>query len=139
MPQLEFWGSSPVLWHLGQVLMIAAAADDPDVKILPDVYHMFRGGSGFHALKMLNGDLIDLFHLNDYPATKPREKQDDGDRVYPGDGQAPLIQILTDLKKMGGEKILSLELFNRTYWKQDPLHVAKTGLDRMKALARELA
>ncbi len=41
MPQLEFWGSSPVLWHLGQVLMIAAVADDPDARILPDVYHLF--------------------------------------------------------------------------------------------------
>lgn len=138
MPQLEFWGSSPVLWHLGQVLMIAATADDPDVKILPDVYHMFRGGSGFHALKMLSGDLIDIFHLNDYPANKARAEQNDADRVYPGDGHAPIIQILTDLKNMGGEKILSLELFNRAYWEEDPLQVAKTGLDKMKALVREI-
>lgn len=139
MPQLEFWGSSPVLWHLGQVLMIAAAADDPDVKILPDVYHMFRGGSGFNALKMLNGDLIDVFHMNDYPGNKPREEQVDADRVYPGDGIAPMHQILTDLKNMGGEKILSLELFNLAYWEEDPLLVAGTGLAKMKSLVEELA
>jgi sugar phosphate isomerase/epimerase len=138
MPQLEFWGSSPVLWHLGQVLMIAAAADDPDVKILPDVYHMFRGGSGFHALKMLDGNLIEIFHMNDYPASKPREQQDDADRVYPGDGVAPMNEILTDLKNMGGEKILSLELFNRAYWEKDPLLVAKTGLDKMRSLVMEI-
>lgn len=132
MPQLEFWGASPVLWHMGQVLMIAAAANDPDVKILPDVYHMFRGGSGFDSLKMLSGKLIDLFHMNDYPATKSREEQVDADRVYPGDGVAPLQQILSDLHKMGGEKILSLELFNRDYWKKDPLEVARTGLGKMK-------
>lgn len=135
MPQLEFWGSSPVLWHLGQVLMIAAAADDPDVKILPDVYHMFRGGSGFHALKMLGGNLIDIFHMNDYPASIPREQQNDADRVYPGDGAAPMGQILNDLKNMGGEMILSLELFNREYWEEDLLLVAKTGLVKMKTLA----
>jgi len=134
MPQLEFWGASPVLWHLGQVLMIAAAADDPDVKILPDVYHMFRGGSGFDALKMLNGNLIDIFHMNDYTASKAREEQVDGDRVYPGDGSAPMKQIIKDLKNMGGEKILSLELFNRSYWKEDPLLVARRGLEKMKAL-----
>ncbi len=139
MPQLEFWGSSPVLWHLGQVLMIAAAADDPDVKILPDVYHMFRGGTGFNALKMLNGNLIDVFHMNDYPENKPREEQGDADRVYPGDGVAPTIQILTDLKKMDGEKVLSLELFNRAYWEEDPLHVARTGLAKMKSLVTEIA
>ena len=138
MPQLEFWGSSPVLWHLGQVLMIAAAADDPDVKILPDVYHLFRGASGFNALKLLSGNLIDVFHMNDYPENKPREEQVDADRVYPGDGIAPMHQILTDLKNMGGEKILSLELFNRAYWKEDPLLVAGTGLAKMKSLVREL-
>jgi sugar phosphate isomerase/epimerase len=139
MPQLEFWGSSPVLWHLGQVLMIAAAADDPDVKILPDVFHMFRGGSGFNALKMLDGNIIDIFHMNDYPSSKPREQQDDSDRVYPGDGVAPMKQILTDLKNMGGEKILSLELFNRTYWEEDPLLVARNGLAKMKSLVMEIA
>ena len=139
MPQLEFWGSSPVLWHLGQVLMIAAAADDPDVKILPDVYHMFRGGSGFNALKLLNGHLIDVFHMNDYPGNKPREQQVDADRVYPGEGGAPMHQILTDLKNMGGEKVLSLELFNRTYWEEDPLLVARAGLAKMKSLVMEIA
>ena len=139
MPQLEFWGASPVLWHLGQVLMIAAAADDPDVKILPDVYHMFRGGSGFNALKMLDGNLIEIFHMNDFPASKPREQQDDGDRVYPGDGAAPMGKILSDLKKMDGEKVLSLELFNQAYWKEDPMHVARLGLSKMKSLVMEIA
>jgi sugar phosphate isomerase/epimerase len=72
--------------------------------------------------------------MNDYPTSKAREEQGDADRVYPGDGGAPLKQILTDIANMGGEKVLSLELFNRTYWKEDPLHVAKTGLSKMKSL-----
>jgi len=139
MPQLEFWGSSPVLWHLGQVLMIAAVADDPDVKILPDVYHMFRGGTGFDTLKMLNGSLIDIFHMNDYPENKPREQQDDADRIYPGDGAAPMSQILTALNNMGGEKVLSLELFNRSYWEENPNLVAERGLAKMKSLVGEIA
>ena len=41
-------------------------------------------------------------------------------------------QILTDLVNMGGEKVLSLELFNRSYWEEDPLEVARTGLQKMK-------
>jgi sugar phosphate isomerase/epimerase len=138
MPQLEFWGSSPVLWHLGQVLMIAAVANDPDARILPDVFHLFRGNSGFDGLKMVNGTLIDIFHMNDYPGSKPREELTDADRVYPGDGAAPLKQILSDLKSMGGEKVLSLELFNRSYWERDPLEVARTGLLKMKQIVSEL-
>ena len=133
MPQLEFWGASTALWHMGQVLMIVAASGDPDARILPDVYHMFRGGSDFNTLKMINGSLIDLFHINDYPADKARLEQNDADRVFPGEGAAPLSTILSDLHTMGGEKILSLELFNREYWEEDPLDIARTGLEKMKS------
>ncbi|QEC68332.1 sugar phosphate isomerase/epimerase [Panacibacter ginsenosidivorans] len=134
MPLLEFWGASGTLYNLSQALAIAAAADDADARILPDVYHLFRGGSGFNSLKLLNGRMIDIIHMNDYPASKPREEQTDGDRVYPGDGTAPLKQLLRDLMTMGGTKVLSLELFNENYWKQDALLVAKTGLQKMKLL-----
>jgi 2-keto-myo-inositol isomerase len=134
MPQLEFWGASGTLFQFGQALMVAASANDPDVRILPDVYHMFRGNSGFEGLKMVNGNLIEIFHVNDYPGNIAREKQADADRVFPGDGIAPLKQIFTDLRNMGGEKVLSLELFNPAYWEQDPLGIAKTGLTKMKGL-----
>ncbi len=132
MPQLEFWGPSRVLYHMGQVMMAGAAADDPDVQLLPDVYHMFRGGSGFNSLKMLQGDTIEVFHINDYPGDVSREEQTDAHRIYPGDGAAPMQEIFDDLKAMGGVKHLSLELFNREYWEQDALEVARTGLAKMK-------
>ena len=132
MPQLEFWGASPVFSTMGQALMAASFANDPDVRILPDVYHLFRGNSGFECLKMVSANLIDVIHFNDYPASIPREEQKDKDRLYPGDGVAPLKQIVTDLSNMGGTKVLSLELFNLEYWKTDPLVNAKTGLEKMK-------
>ncbi len=131
-PQLEIWGAS-VFHHIGQAMMAIAVANDPDVRILPDVYHLFRGNSGFENLKMLDGKMIEVFHMNDYPGNMAREQMEDKDRVYPGDGIAPLKQIIADLKAMDGEKILSLELFNREYWKQDPLTVAKTGIEKMRA------
>jgi sugar phosphate isomerase/epimerase len=133
MPQLEFWGAFPFFHHLGQVLMVAAVANDHQVRILPDVYHLYRGDSGFDGLKMLDGNIIEVFHMNDFVTEIPREKQEDKDRVYPGDGAAPMKQILTDLRNMGGDKVLSLELFNRTLWEKDPLEVAKTGLEKMKS------
>ncbi len=134
MPQLEFWGSSPVFYSLAQTLMAAAAANDPDVHILPDVYHLFRGGSGFEGLKMVSGKILDVIHFNDYPSTIPREQQQDKDRLYPGDGVAPLQQVIRYLAAMGGPKVLSLELFNREYWKNDPLEVASTGLAKMRKI-----
>jgi len=76
--------------------------------------------------------------MNDYPASKPVNEQTDADRVYPGDGAAPVKQVLRDLQAMGGTKVLSLELFNNDYWKEDALLVAKTGLQKMKKLVNEM-
>jgi sugar phosphate isomerase/epimerase len=47
--------------------LVAAAANDPDVKILGDVYHMFKGGSGFNGLKMIRGNILEMMHMNDFP------------------------------------------------------------------------
>lgn len=132
MPQLEFWGSFPPFHNLSQCLSVAAAANDLDAKILPDVYHLYRGGSGYNALKLLSGDAFDVIHVNDIPSGISREILADKDRVYPGDGIAPYQEIANLLKTMGGTKILSLELFNEKYWAQDALTVAKTGLEKTK-------
>jgi sugar phosphate isomerase/epimerase len=134
MPLLEFWGASGTVYNFGQALAIAAYSNDPDARILPDVYHLFRGGSGFDCLNLVNGKVIDIIHMNDYPANKPVNEQTDADRVYPGDGAAPFKQILHTLQAMGGTKTLSLELFNKTYWGQDAMLVASTGLQKMKGL-----
>lgn len=132
MPQLEFWGAYPAFFHLSQALAVAAAADDSDAKILADVYHLFRGGSGFEGLKLVDGQAISIFHLNDFPSDIPRTSQQDKDRVFPGDGAAPFQSLSDTLRKKGGEIVLSLELFNPTYYAMDPIYVAKTGLEKMK-------
>ena len=138
-PQLEVWGFSPNLSRLGETLFVAAESGHPDARILPDVYHLYRGGSGFGGLHLVSGQAIEVFHLNDYPAQPAAAQLDDSQRVYPGDGVAPLTPLLRGLQQAGGPKVLSLELFNPGYWKQDALTVAKTGLARMKAaVARAL-
>ncbi len=136
-PNLEFWGASKSVYHISQAMFIATAANHPKACILPDVYHMFRGGSGYETLKLISGSAIEVFHFNDFVANIPREKQVDSDRVYPGDGAAPFNQIIQDLYNAGGKKVFSLELFNNEYWKQDALVVARTGLQKMKMLVKD--
>jgi sugar phosphate isomerase/epimerase len=74
--------------------------------------------------------------MNDYPARPPRAEISDAHRFYPGDGVAPLKLLLRNLHDIGFRGFLSLELFNRGYWAQDPLIVARTGLEKMKAVVR---
>ena len=132
VPQLETWGSSKNLHRLGQAMFVVIESGHPKACLLPDVYHTYKGGSDFNGLKHISASAIQVFHLNDYPADPPRETIGDRDRVYPGDGIAPLTQILRDLQANSSRAFLSLELFNPNLWKQDPLAVAKTGLTKMK-------
>ena len=135
MPQLEVWGFSKNLFKISQVLYVTAECGHPDAHILPDIYHLYKGGSDFDALKLIKGSVIEIFHMNDYPTDPPRDTINDSARVYPGDGVAPVKQVLQDLYRPGETTVLSLELFNPSYWEQDALTVAKTGLEKMKKAA----
>jgi sugar phosphate isomerase/epimerase len=136
-PLLELWGWSANIHRLGQAMFVAAESGHPKAALLLDVFHIYKGGSDFNGLKLLGANATPIFHINDYPAQPPRERITDAERVYPGDGAAPLSQILRDLKAGGGQKVLSLELFNPNYYKQDPLEVAKKGLAKMEAAIEE--
>ncbi|WP_234734358.1 sugar phosphate isomerase/epimerase family protein [Tellurirhabdus bombi] len=135
IPHLEMWGFSKNLSRVGEVLYVATESHHPSARLLLDVYHLHKGGSPPESLKFVGKPGIEIFHLNDYPATPAREAITDADRVYPGDGIAPIRNMLKMLKNPEQTIILSLELFNKTYFAQDPLLVAKTGLERMKAVA----
>jgi 2-keto-myo-inositol isomerase len=134
VPQVEVWGSSRTLGRLGEAACVAIESGHAKACILPDVYHLYRGGSDFGGIKLLGPAAIHVFHFNDYPADPPRTRLTDADRVYPGDGVAPLRSLLHDLSTGGFNITLSLELFNRKLWAQDPLTVAKTGAEKLKAL-----
>lgn len=134
VPQAELWGHSKTLTKLSEAVMVAVEAGHPKACILPDVYHLHKGGSDFNGLKQLGAATMFNFHMNDYPNVPPRQQITDAHRVYPGDGVAPLKEMIRDLVKIGYKGIFSLELFNRDYWKQDAMLVAKTGLEKMKAM-----
>ena len=72
------------------------------------------------------------YHIKDYPGDPPRATINDKHRVYPGDGVAPMTEILKMLHDGGYRGALSLELFNESYWKQDAFEVARTGFEKTR-------
>lgn len=134
-PTLEVWGFSKTLGKLGEALLVAAEARHKNACLLLDIYHLYKGCSGFTGLKLVHGPAIAVLHMNDYPAHPVRAEIQDSDRVFPGDGIAPLASIFADLKASGFHGVLSLELFNPTYYQRDPLAVIREGLEKMKAVA----
>jgi sugar phosphate isomerase/epimerase len=138
-PQLELWGRAPVLRRLGEVAYVLVEAGDPSACAVLDVIHIYTGGSPLAGLRAFNGSSLHVFHLNDYPAQPGRDRVTDAMRVYPGDGVAPLDEILRNLRAIGFRGFLSLELFNEIYWRQPAGTVARVGLEKMRAaVARAL-
>jgi sugar phosphate isomerase/epimerase len=136
-PMVEVWGFSKSLSRLGETALVAIESRHPRACVLPDVYHLYKGGSDFDGVKVLSQFGIQVFHINDYPAMPGRADITDAHRIYPGDGIAPLPALLRDLHQIGYRGVLSLELFNRDYWKQDALVVARTGLEKVKAVVQK--
>ena len=133
-PQLEIWGFSKTLTKLSDAWHAAADSAVEGALILPDVYHLYKGGSPFAGLKLVSGSAVGIVHVNDYPALD-RAKIQDADRVFPGDGAAPLADVVKALRGVGYGGFLSLELFNAGYWKRDPLVVATEGREKLARLA----
>ena len=139
VPQVEHWGHSKSISRVGEAALVAMESGRGEGCVLADVFHLYKGGSGFTGLNLLGGRALGIFHINDYPAKPVRAEIKDEHRVYPGDGVAPLGQLLRDLYAIGYRGMISLELFNRDYWKQEPLAVAKIGLEKMRELVRASA
>ena len=139
IPQIEMWGGHPAVGTVAKAVYIALQSGHPDACFLGDAYHTFKGGCDFSSFALLAGPALQVFHMNDYPAEPSREVLTDAHRVYPGDGIAPLAELLRTFLRNGAAPVLSLELFNKQYWALDPLEVAKTGLAKMRAVAAAAA
>ena len=133
-PLLEYWGHSVNLSRLEDALEILRMLGRPDAAILADVYHTYRGGSDFAALRRLSAATLPVLHVNDYPAGTPREKLVDADRVWPGNGAAPWREIEGHLAAAGATPWLSIELFNPSYWKTTPADTLRTGRTKLENL-----
>ena len=133
VPQVEMWGGNASIGTVEKAIYIAVRAGHPKACFLGDVYHTYKGGSSFDSIRMLGPSALQSYHFNDYPADPPRDTIKDEHRVFPGDGIAPIGEIIGHFKAVGAYPALSLELFNKEYWKMPALECAKIGLEKMKA------
>jgi 2-keto-myo-inositol isomerase len=136
-PLCELWGQNPVLGPLSHGAYVAAAAGHKDASLLLDIFHLYKSGTPFEGLSQINGASLHVIHVNDYPAAEDPSKLSDANRVYPGDGVAPLDEILRTLRDNGFRGVLSLELFNKDYWAKPADQNAKTGLEKIRAAVKK--
>ncbi|MDR3712819.1 MAG: sugar phosphate isomerase/epimerase [Puia sp.] len=138
VPQLEMWGFSNNLSRVSDVLYAAMESGHASARVLLDIFHIYKGGSSVETLPLMGKTAVGILHMNDYTEKFTSAAITDADRVHPGDGIAPIKRILSILRTPDRSLILSEEVFNPAYYRQDALVVAKTALAKMKALTESM-
>lgn len=106
-----------------------------DLGLVIDSFHFHAGNSTLEMIESLDPDLIQIFHIND-AEDRPRDQLEDRHRLLPGLGILPLQQMISAFRKIGYDKVASVEIFRPEYWERDPFALAR---DAHAATERVLA
>lgn len=110
---------------------IVRATERKNLGLVIDSFHFYAGGSTIEMVEALDPDLIYVFHIND-AENLPREQLLDKHRLLPGLGILPLRELLTAFRKIGYDKVASVEIFRPEYWKKAPVELAHDALSATK-------
>ena len=83
----------------------------PNVGLLPDTWHHYAGGSKPEDFLRARGDQIFTVHVSDAPDKAPLTLRRT-ECIWPGDGAVPIDAMLENLKAIGYDDIVSVEVFD---------------------------
>jgi 2-keto-myo-inositol isomerase len=132
----EFVRASSFISTLTTLLKMTRAAAHPHLAPLLDFYHFWSGLNKLEDLDSIRHGEIGHVHFQDVPDI-PRELLDNTTRFIPGDGIAPLPQILRTLADKGYAGSLSVELFLPRLQQGDPFEVAREIRQKAEAVMRQ--
>ena len=97
---LEFTRTSRFVASLPTAITMVRGANHPHVRVMMDTYHFWGGISKFEDLELLRDGELHHLHFEDVPAEPPREVQAQPNRVWPGEGVAPLEMFHPAIQSM---------------------------------------
>jgi sugar phosphate isomerase/epimerase len=130
---LEFRGGSGFCSSLDTALGLVAACGEANVGVNLDVFHYYTGPSKFDDLALLRPANLAFVQVCDVCGV-PRELAADADRILPGEGDFHLTPIIDQLRHIGYDGWVSLELFNPILWQLKNSQVAELGLSALQRL-----
>ncbi len=120
---------------LAQASEIVGQLKRSNVGLVIDSFHFYAGGSRIESIDALDARQLFIFHIND-AEDLPREQLEDRHRLLPGLGILPLKEIIGALRRIGYDRVTSVEIFRPEYWERDPSELAR---DARAAVSRVLA
>jgi 2-keto-myo-inositol isomerase len=103
---------------------IVREAGRQNLGVVIDSFHFYAGGSTIAMIEQLDPELIQIFHIND-AEDLPRDQLEDRHRLLPGLGILPLREIVSAFRRIGYDKVASVEIFRPEYWERDPFELAR--------------
>jgi len=126
---LEFTRLSTLVNNLRTSLDVVRTINHPNLKFMIDVYHLWAGPSKFEDMDLIHPGEVHHVHFQDTPGIPYFEVAAFKDRVYPGEGIAPLGKIVAKLREKGYDRALSLELFDPVIQNTDPVQVGARAIE----------
>ena len=127
---LEFLPWSPVsdaatAWSLVQ------AADRPNLGVLVDAWHLFRGSGDLEQLRAIPGDRVAAVHLADADDEVCGTLLEDtvSHRRVPGEGSLPLVDFVRALDEIGVDVDYAVEVLSREQRDLPPDEAARRAVD----------
>ena len=94
-----------------QSLEIVNAVNRKNVGILLDTWHHYASGSQLEDILLARDGQVFGVHINDCPAREPG-KAVRTESFLPGDGVVPIADMLRNLKEIGYDSAVSVEIFD---------------------------
>lgn len=130
---LEFRSKATFCTSLDTALALVQRCGEPNAGINLDLFHYYTGPSKREDLALLTPATLAFVQLSDL-AGVPRELATDADRVLPGDGDFQLKPIIEQLRSLGYQGWVSLELMNPVLWNAKISQVAELGMMALRRL-----
>jgi 2-keto-myo-inositol isomerase len=106
-----------------------------NIGLVIDSFHFYAGGSTIKMIEALDPKRLYIFHIND-AENRPLDQLTDAHRLLPGLGILPLKEIIAAFRRIGYDKVASVELFRPEYWERDPFELARDAKAAVETLVR---
>ena len=111
-------GFEPIAWwpvkRAGQALEIIATADRPNVGVVLDSFHVFAAQDDLQFIRTIDPTVISSVHLGDC-VQKTGSEWSDQQRSMPGDGVAPITEIMEAILSTGYDGVIADEIWPVPY------------------------
>lgn len=136
----EFFGWAKQFNNLKVAWEVVGEANCSNGGLLIDTFHFVKAGSTIEDLKKVPMEKVFLVHINDVkPLPLGIKEQSRRFRFFPGEGEAPLKEILQCFIKNGYNGFYCCEIFNENYWLENPLTILEKSKKSMEDLFRSIS